>query len=119
MIDLTGKSVLVVGAGISGIGSATLLEEKGALPILYDGNEKLTEETVREKLSEGSHAEIVLGAFPKELAQRISLAVLIPEYPQIWIMFCILKSRRFCMGRDRAGIQLWKRQSHCHYRNQW
>ena len=41
MIDLTGKSVLVVGAGISGIGSATLLEEKGALPILYDGNEKL------------------------------------------------------------------------------
>ena len=29
MIDLTGKSVLVVGAGISGIGSATLLEEKG------------------------------------------------------------------------------------------
>ena len=46
MIDLTGKSVLVVGAGISGIGSATLLEEKGALPILYDGNEKLTEETV-------------------------------------------------------------------------
>ena len=31
MIDLTGKSVLVVGAGISGIGSATLLEEKGAL----------------------------------------------------------------------------------------
>ena len=81
MIDLTGKSVLVVGAGISGIGSATLLEEKGALPILYDGNEKLTEETVREKLPEGSHAEIVLGAFPKELAQRISLAVLSPGVP--------------------------------------
>ena len=81
MIDLTGKSVLVVGAGISGIGSATLLEEKGALPILYDGNGKLTEETVREKLPEGSHAEIVLGAFPKELAQRISLAVLSPGVP--------------------------------------
>ena len=81
MIDLTGKSVLVVGAGISGIGSATLLEEKGALPILYDGNEKLTQEAVREKLPEGSRAEIVLGAFPKELAQRISLAVLSPGVP--------------------------------------
>ena len=81
MIDLTGKSVLVVGAGISGIGSAALLEEKGALPILYDGNEKLTEEAVRGKLPKGSHAEIVLGAFPKELAQRISLAVLSPGVP--------------------------------------
>ena len=40
MIDLTGKSVLVVGAVISGIGSATHLEEKGEITILYDANEK-------------------------------------------------------------------------------
>ena len=81
MIDLTGKKVLVVGAGISGVGSATLLEEKGALPILYDSNEKLTQEAVREKLGKNSHAEIVLGAFPKELAKSLSLVVLSPGVP--------------------------------------
>ncbi len=81
MIDLTGKKVLVVGAGISGIGSATLLEEKGALPILYDSNEKLTEEAVREKLGKDSHAQIVLGTFPKELAKSLSLVVLSPGVP--------------------------------------
>ena len=81
MIDLTGKKVLVVGAGISGIGSATLLEEKGALPVLYDSNEKLTEETVREKLGKDSHAQIVLGTFPKELAKSLSLVVLSPGVP--------------------------------------
>lgn len=81
MIDLTGKKVLVVGAGISGIGSATLLEEKGALPILYDSNEKLTEEAVWEKLGKDSHAQIVLGTFPKELAKSLSLVVLSPGVP--------------------------------------
>lgn len=81
MIDLTGKKVLVVGAGISGIGSATLLEEKGALPVLYDSNEKLTEEAVREKLGKDSHAQIILGTFPKKLAKSLSLVVLSPGVP--------------------------------------
>lgn len=81
MIDLTGKKVLVVGAGISGIGSATLLEQNGALPVLYDSNEKLTEETVREKLPTGSKAQIITGAFPRELAAQLSLVVLSPGVP--------------------------------------
>lgn len=81
MIDLSGKKVLVVGAGISGIGSATLLEEKGAFPVLYDSSDKLTQEEVRAKLPQGSNAEIVLGAFPKELAESITLAVLSPGVP--------------------------------------
>lgn len=81
MIDLTGKKVLVVGAGISGIGSATLLEQNGALPVLYDSNEKLTEETVREKLPADSKAQIITGAFPRELAVQLSLVVLSPGVP--------------------------------------
>ena len=81
MIDLTGKKVLVVGTGISGIGSAKLLEEQGALPILYDSNEKLTEEAVREKLGKDSHAQIILGTFPKKLAKSLSLVVLSPGVP--------------------------------------
>lgn len=81
MIDLAGKKVLIVGTGISGIGSAKLLEEQGALPILYDSNEKLTEEAVREKLGKDSHAQIILGTFPKKLAKSLSLVVLSPGVP--------------------------------------
>lgn len=81
MIDLAGKKVLVVGTGISGVGSAKLLEEQGALPILYDSNEKLTEEAVREKLGKDSHAQIILGTFPKKLAKSLSLVVLSPGVP--------------------------------------
>lgn len=81
MIDLSGKKVLVVGTGISGIGSAALLEKKGALPILYDGNDKLTKEEVRAKLPTESKAEIILGAFPKEIADSIALVVLSPGVP--------------------------------------
>lgn len=81
MIDLSGKKVLVIGAGISGIGSATLLEEKGAFPVLYDSSDTLTPEEVRAKLPQGSKAEIVLGTFPEELAESITLAVLSPGVP--------------------------------------
>ena len=41
---VAGKKVLVFGSGISGIGAVKLLEENGADVVLYDGNEKLTEQ---------------------------------------------------------------------------
>ena len=37
-MELKDKRVLVFGTGISGIGSADLLEKTGAVPVLYDGN---------------------------------------------------------------------------------
>ena len=40
-MDIAGKNVLVFGSGISGIGAAGLLEERGASVTLYDGNDKL------------------------------------------------------------------------------
>ena len=57
-MQLKDKTVLVFGTGISGIGSADLLEKVKAKPILYDGNEKLTDEEVRAKLPAGSNAQI-------------------------------------------------------------
>lgn len=84
-MDLNGKNVLVAGTGISGIGSATLLEKNGALPIVYDGNEKTDPEAVRAKLSEKlgaqTGARIIVGAFPEALAGELSLAVLSPGVP--------------------------------------
>lgn len=80
-MELKEKNVLVFGTGISGIGSAQLLEQAGAKPILYDGNIKLTEESVRAKLPEGSKAEIVIGELTDTLLERLDLAVLSPGVP--------------------------------------
>ena len=66
-MQLKDKTVLVFGTGISGIGSADLLEKVKAKPILYDGNEKLTDEEVRAKLPAGSNAQIDIGTRDEQL----------------------------------------------------
>ena len=81
MVDLTGKRVIVVGTGISGIGSAGLLEANGAIPVIYEGNTAVKESDVRGKLKAGSKAEIVIGAFTEEILENIALAVLSPGVP--------------------------------------
>ena len=40
-MNLTGKTVLVVGTGISGIAACELLHEKEIKTILFDGNKDL------------------------------------------------------------------------------
>ncbi len=81
-MDLKGKKVLVFGAARSGVGASTLLREVGARPVLYDGNEKLTQEGVRE-LFEGSSegVEIVIGPLSDELISQIDLCVISPGVP--------------------------------------
>lgn len=79
--DLTGKRVLVFGTGISGIGAAKLLENVQAEVILYDGNEKLSKEEIRNKLPKDSKCKIVLGELSKELLDDLDLAVMSPGVP--------------------------------------
>ena len=79
--DLTGKRVLVFGTGISGIGAAKLLEKVRAEVILYDGNEKLCKEDIRNKLPKDTTCEIVLGKLSKELLDSLDLAVMSPGVP--------------------------------------
>lgn len=76
-----GKKVLVFGSGISGIGAAGLLEERGADVILYDGNDKLNREELRAKLGAESRAEIVLGECPDELIGSLDMMVISPGVP--------------------------------------
>lgn len=49
-----GEKCLVIGSGLSGIGSAGLLEHMGAEVTVYDSNEKLSAEELRERLPKGS-----------------------------------------------------------------
>ena len=62
-MELSGKRVLVFGAGRSGQGAASLLLAVGAEPVLYDGNEKMTEDkpVAREAGLIGGSALIGLG----------------------------------------------------------
>ncbi len=80
-MEVKDKKVLVFGSGISGVGAVHLLELHGADVILYDGNDKLKEQDVREKLDEGSKAEIVLGEFPEGLLETLQLVILSPGVP--------------------------------------
>lgn len=80
-MEVTGKKVLVFGSGISGIGAAKLLKEQKAKVILYDGNEKLDRDKIKEQLGEDAEAELVVGAFPEELLDELKLVVLSPGVP--------------------------------------
>ena len=80
-METTEKQVLVFGSGKSGIGSVKLLKRHGADVILYDGNEKLDEEKVRENLEESGKVRIILGKLEEEVLEELSLVVLSPGVP--------------------------------------
>lgn len=96
-MELKDKKVMVVGTGISGIGSAKLLNKVGANVILYDGNETLTESDVLNKL-EGCKAEIIIGKLEEKVVKSIDLLVISPGVPidsEIVLKF------------QKAGIPVW------------
>jgi len=97
-MDLTGKYVLVAGCGISGIGSATLLYQVGAKPVLFDTNESINIEEVKKKLPEGTKADIFAGSVPAEIDEQIVLMVLSPGVPV---------DAEFVEEYRKKGIPVW------------
>ena len=49
MMDLTGKRVLVVGSGISGVAATELLKKQQIEVVLFDGNKNLDVEALKQK----------------------------------------------------------------------
>ena len=80
-MEVKNKKVLVFGLGISGIGAGKILEAHGADTVLYDGNQKLTEEKIRKQIGEESRAEVVIGEFPEEILDSLDMVVLSPGVP--------------------------------------
>lgn len=76
-----GEKCLVIGSGISGIGSTGLLEYMGAEVVLYDSDGQLTEEALRRKLPADSKARCIAGALPEELLESTETVVLSPGVP--------------------------------------
>ena len=96
--DLQDKKVLVVGSGISGIGAVAALCHIRAVPVLFDANDKLDRESIREKFVEGSEAEVILGELSAEIMEEISLVVLSPGVPT---------DTEFVDGFRKRGIAVW------------
>ncbi len=80
-MDFCGKTALVYGCGVSGIGAADLLGELGAKAVLFDENENLDREKVLGKLARPETSELVVGSLPAELFAALDLAVLSPGVP--------------------------------------
>lgn len=78
---VTGEKCLVIGSGISGVGSVALLEHMGADVALYDSDEKLTAALIREKLPAESKACCVAGELPEEIFNSTETVVLSPGVP--------------------------------------
>lgn len=97
-MDLQNKRVLVVGAGVSGIGAAKLLKKVGALPVLFDGNENLSADEVRGKSEDISDVEVLVCRLPEEKTEGLSLVVLSPGVPVDAPLVTELRQR---------GIPIW------------
>ena len=77
----SGEKCLVIGSGISGIGSVGLLEYMGADVTLYDSNASLTPEILRAKLHAESKAVCITGDLPEEILNATETVVLSPGVP--------------------------------------
>ena len=80
-MELQNKTVLVIGTGKSGIGAAGLLSKAGAKTILFDSNEKLNVEALKEKTAGIASLQLVTGTLPLELEEQVELLVVSPGVP--------------------------------------
>ncbi len=98
-MDLKKQRVLVFGAGLSGIGAVRLLLGiPAAKIILYDGNEKLDEQELRQKLPKGACFDVILGELPAAILDELDLVILSPGVPTDLPLVCEIRSR---------GIRIW------------
>ena len=79
-MNLAGKSVLVIGAAVSGIPAVKFLAEKGALVTLNDSKTVEKLESVTAQLKNVEY-KLVAGEHPLELAKQCDFAVVSPGVP--------------------------------------
>ena len=88
--DIIGNNVLVIGSGLSGVGSVSLLNKVGAKPIVLEENKSLTQEDIRLKLHEEDRdkTEIIVGEISDEVLDGLKLVVpspAVPLHPQYFV----------------------------------
>jgi UDP-N-acetylmuramoylalanine--D-glutamate ligase len=78
---MSSQKVLVAGSGKSGIAAAKLLLSLGGEVILYDGNDKLNPEKLRENFEEDAKLTILLGNLTRIDLMGVELAIISPGIP--------------------------------------
>lgn len=79
-MNIQGLKVLVIGAGVSGIAAVKLLVLEGALPVLFDSNDKVLVEDGGEK-SPLENIPFYMGSLPDKVAKSIDMVVVSPGVP--------------------------------------
>ncbi len=78
---MSSQKVLVAGTGVSGISAAKLLLDMGGEVVLYDSNDKLNEEELKEKLAGSEKVTVVLGELKRTDLLGVELCIISPGIP--------------------------------------
>lgn len=97
-MDFTGKNVLVVGTGISGVAAVKLLAAKGARVTVLEGNKEADEAKIREKIPQEISYELVIGELSDAQMTCWDLAVLSPGVPT---------DLPFVQKMEESGVPIW------------
>ena len=83
-MDFLNKKVMIIGAGLSGIAAARLLNGTGADIVLYDDDVKgvLKKEIIRAKLPEDFKGRVELGSIPEDMRSGLDFLLLSPGVPK-------------------------------------
>lgn len=92
------QKVLVAGTGKSGIAAAKLLLAMGGEVVLYDGNDKLNPEKIKENFEEDAKVTIVLGELTRPDLLGVELSIISPGIPL---------DAPFVPVLDEAKIPIW------------
>ena len=81
--EINGKKVLVIGTGLSGVGSVRLLHRVGAVPVMLEENTKVTKEDIVKKLhdEDKDNTDIIIGEITDDMLDEIALVVPSPAVP--------------------------------------
>ena len=91
------KKYLIIGSGISGIGSARLLLNQDAKITIYDGNEKIKISDIKEKVG-SEDIDVILGELKDEVIKDTDILVISPGIPIDSPV--VLKAREY-------GVTVW------------
>ena len=80
-MKIEGRKALVLGAGKSGIASATFLAERGAVVALHDKKEVESWPVAARSLKESNDVGLISGQIPSWLLDQIDLVVISPGVP--------------------------------------
>lgn len=78
-MELKNKKVIIIGAGKSGIAASEMLDELGASTLLFDQNEKLDTDALKQKLP--ANTRVIKGELPEEEKKDTDLLVMSPGVP--------------------------------------